>query len=274
MHNLLVGYDGSRHSEVAVRQAADLAGNTGARIHLHRAIEPSGPENLLDIGTTSDPLTALDRVDALTVEDQYTMVQDDDFPPAVTRLCEESGAVASYSVAHGTPVRTLRERSVAMDLLVLGRHGRTGRMPIGATASNVVSRPIIPTLLCRDTLIPWGDVIVAFENTPTGGRALKIAGELSNQLNVSLDVIIAENERDKLRKSEAYVTSVLRAYHIEGSQMRYEGKMSEALTRASLEYQSSIVVVPDGRYCPWPWSRSEIVRAALQFPAAMALVVP
>ena len=274
MHNLLVGYDGSRHSEVAVRQAADLAGLLGARLHLHRAIEPSGPENMADLGPASDPLAVIDRVDALTNDEHFPTLQDDEFPPAVTRACEESGAVTTFNVAHGTPIRTLRERSVAMDMLVLGRHGRSGRVPIGATASNVVSRPIIPTLLCRDTLVPWGDVIVAYENTPTGGRALKLAGELSNLLNVTLDVIIAETERDKLRKSEAYVNTVLRAYHIEGSQMRHEGKMSDALTRAALEYQSSIVVVPDGRYCPWPWSRSETVRAALQFPAAMALVVP
>jgi nucleotide-binding universal stress UspA family protein len=274
MHNLLVGYDGSRHSEVAVRQAADLASILGARLHLHRALEPTGPENLTELSPSSDPLALIDRMDALTAEDDAPRLQDDEFPATVTRACEDAGAVTSYKAVHGTPVRTLRERSVAMDLLVLGRHGRTGRLPIGATASSVVSRPIVPTLLCRDTLIPWGDVLVAYESSPHGGRALKIAADLSARLNVNLDVIIADPERDKLRKLEDYVSTVLRAYHLEGDRMRHEGKLAEALGRASLQFQSSVVVVPDGHNSPWPWSRSETLHAAIQFPAAMALVVP
>jgi nucleotide-binding universal stress UspA family protein len=216
----------------------------------------------------------MDQMDKLRGPEEAPAFEDSDGPTSALRMCEEAGVVARMETVHAMAVRALREHCVAMDMLVLGRRGTVGRREIGNTASSVVSRPIVPTLLCRDTVVPWGDVLVAYEATPTGGRALKAGAQLASDLNASLDVVIADPQREQGRRSEAYVSRALRAFHVEGHLVRHETRMAEALQRTALEYPCSVLVAPAGRNCPWPWSKSEVLNSALNYPGAMALVVP
>jgi nucleotide-binding universal stress UspA family protein len=273
MRNILVGFDKSRSALIAVSQATALASGLGARMHILQAVEQVGPGSELDLSPEDDPVAHLDRLDAMMTEPEAPLAADDDLAPAV-RICEDAKVVCTHSRRNGMAVRVLREECLAMDLLVLGRRGTIGRKVVGSTATTIVSRPIVPTLLCRDTEIPWRRALVAYEVSANGGRALKVAGELASALNMGLDVVVADVDRERGRKAAEYAGRVLRGYHLDGEFVQHQGRIAEALQSAALQFQSSVVVVPDGRNGPWPWSRSEAVLAAIEFPTALALVVP
>jgi nucleotide-binding universal stress UspA family protein len=275
MRNILLGFDGSDSATVALRQGILLAAAVGARLHLLQALEPAGPApEVADLAPADDPVSYLDRLDQMMAEDSTPPIPEDDELGAAVRICEEAGVVCTWQRLHGLAVRVLREHCPPMDLLILGRRGTIGRRLVGLTASSIVSRPLVPTLLCRDTVIPFQRLLLAYEPTPTGGRALKLAGSMGEALNIGVDVVVADTERARARRSAAQARMALRAYHVEGEVVPHEGRLSDAVQSAALEYQSSVVIVPHGRTGSWPWLRSDGVRAAIEYPTALALIVP
>jgi nucleotide-binding universal stress UspA family protein len=275
MRNILLGHDGSVSAAVALQQALLLSSTLSARLHLLQALEPVGPAaEVADLGLAEDPVSFLDRMDQMMSDDVPAPLPEDDDLAAAVRTCEEAGAVCSWKRMHGLAVRVLREHCPPMDLLILGRRGTLGRRLVGLTASSIISRPVVPTLLCRDTVIPLHRLLLAYEPTPVGGRALKLAGNIAEALNVEVDVVAADLERDRARRSVEQARTALRAYHVDGESIPHEGRLSDALQSAALEYQSSVVVVPHGRTGSWPWLRSDGVRAAIEYPTALALIVP
>lgn len=275
MRNILLGFDGSDSATVALQQAILLSSAVGARLHLLQAVEPVGSASeIADLGLPDDPVSYLDRLEQMMTEDSTPSIPEDDELAAAVRNCEDAGVVCTWQRLHGLAVRVLREHCPPMDLLILGRRGTLGRRLVGLTAASIISRPVVPTLLCRDTVIPVRRLLLAYEPTPTGGRALKLAGSLAEALNLEVDVVAADMERERARRSAAQARMALRAYHVEGEVVPHEGRLSEALQSAALEYQSSVVIVPHGRTGSWPWLRSDGVRAAIEYPTALALVVP
>jgi nucleotide-binding universal stress UspA family protein len=277
MKNILVGLDTSRRSQVAVEQALDLAAPLNARVHLLQAIEPAGPVAPLELGTPADPLAVIDRNSAMASDpdDAPAPVKDDDDAAAAIRLCHEANVPCTYQCPHGMAPRLLREHSIAMDLLVMGRRGTTARRAVGATATAILAAPPAPVLMCREMPATVDRALLAYEPSAAGGRALKLAGSLCTELNIGLDVVVAGQGRREAARVLDQAMKVLRAYHVEGEQMQYQGKPAEALQTAALELASSIIVVPHHQSCPLVMRKpSETVRAALDFPTAMALVVP
>lgn len=272
MHNILVGLDSSRSAETALRQAIAVAEGLNSRLHLLRAIEPVGPGSEAVIDQPDDPISILDRVDAMMEEDELGLPSDDDELAAALRLCEDAGVACSYQRLHGMAPHVLREQCVAMDLLVLGRRGAIARKPLGSTTTSLLLHPIVPTLLCREETVPWRRLLLAYDGSPAGGRALKLAGGLASGLNVDLDVLVAEPERQRVSHALDYAKRALRAYHVEGEFVQHRGRIVEFLQGAALELQSSAVVVPDGH--TRLWQRSATVNAAIKLPGCLTLVVP
>jgi len=274
MFNLLVGLDGSRHSETALRQTLALADDVGARLHLLQAIEPIGPENAIDLSPGDDPLSILDRNEAMTAEGEDMALNGDDDLGTAQRICDDAGVACRCWRQSGMATRVLLEQSLAMDMLVLGRRGAVSRSMIGRTATSILRRPVVPTLLCQEDVVPWNRMLLVFEPTAAGGRALKLAGGLASELNAELDVLYAGPSKDQVRKSLHYAKNVLRAYHVEGEFVAERGSNVSALRSTALDLQSSVVITPDRPCGTWPWVRSELVRSAVDYPGAMTLVVP
>ena len=274
MYNLLVGLDGSRHSETALRQTLALADGVGARLHLLQAVEPIGPENMIDLTPRDDPLSILDRNDAMVAEQTDGVLPGDDDLGAAQRMCEDAGVPCRCQRQNGMASRVLLEQSLAMDLLVLGRRGAVSKTLGGRTAASILRRPLVPTLLCQDDLVPWRQMLLVYEPTAAGGRALRLAGGLASELNIGLDVLHAGPSRDQVRRGLQYAKNVLRAYHVDGEFLAERGTSASALRGAALDLHSSVVIAPDHRCSTWPWVRSETVRSAIDYPGAMALVVP
>ncbi len=278
MRNILIGYDGSRGAEAALAQGVSIADGLQARVRLVQAVEPVGVLEHGDVEVSNEvsnePLDVLDRADKAYLGDEEPALPEDEDGRAAVLACEEAGVVCYWSRLHGMATRVLSEQSLAMDMLVLGRHGTTGRSAVGRTAAGIVFRPLIPTFLCKDEVMPLSRLLLAYETSVCGGRALKTAGELASGLNLGLDIVVADSNRRRGETTLAYVRDALRAYHVEGEYVHHRGTPSEAIQSAALELQSSVLVVSDGCRGMWPWSKSPRVRAAVEFPGAPCLIVP
>ena len=251
-----------------------MAEGTSARVHFLHAIEPVGPSDELEVRASDDPLSVLDRHDAMMAGDEDVPLGEDDELGIAAHICEDAGVVCTFRRQHGMATRVLQEQCVAMDLLVLGRQGTIGRRAIGATASRIISQPVVPTLLCREEVVPLDRVLLVFESSPSGGRALRTAADLCSSLDLGLDVVVADANKLGRRNTIQAARRALRAYNVSGEDLLHKGRSSEAIRSAALEFQSSMVVVPDGHSRRWPPGRSEVVTAAVECPGTVAMVVP
>lgn len=274
MRNILVGMDGSRSADTALRQALGLCVEPRTRLHLVHAVELGGPDTDLDLGEPGDPLAILDRSEAISDDGEQVPPADDDELAAAVRMCEDAGVTCTHQRLHGPAWSALRDQAPAMDALIIGRRGHASSKSLGGNAAALVARPIVPTVLCREEIVPWERLLLAFEHSAAGGRALKFAGDLAAGLNVALDVLVAAPEREPGARTLTYAQKALRAYHLDGEFVQHRGRTPEVLQSAALELNSAVVAVPAGPARTWPGARSATVTAALDLPGALVIVVP
>jgi nucleotide-binding universal stress UspA family protein len=142
LQTILVPLDGSTLAEGALGRAAELAGDTGARLLLLRAVEASA-------------LLGTDRVDA-----EVRLVRDaEEYLAAVSARARAMGARnVATSVWYGAPAWAIPEaaRAYGADLIVMTTHGRSGlgRLILGSVAEQVLRATTAPILLLRDVRAP------------------------------------------------------------------------------------------------------------------------
>lgn len=129
---ILVPVDGTAPSLAALEHAAALARDYAARIHV------------LQIVQARDPLAASARAELDRATDS-----------AVERAELELGhSVARSTVAAEDPVRAIVEQASegGADLVVMGTHGRPGRMHalLGSVAEGVIRNAPCPVMTVRD----------------------------------------------------------------------------------------------------------------------------
>jgi universal stress protein A len=143
LHRILVPTDFSTHSRNALRYAAAFADRFGAELHLLHVVQDLAlfvPDTVAVSPVAAPPL---DRLTAAVRE-------------ALLREVRESGLegrAVCLEVREGTPfeeiVRYAREKAV--DLIVLGTHGRTGlaHVLLGSVSEKVVRKAPCPVLTVR-----------------------------------------------------------------------------------------------------------------------------
>jgi len=134
---LLVGQDGSKQSEVAVRWAAGVAARLGTPLHIVRAWSlSSAPRPASSTGGYVPPMTDFE---AAVLERLQHDVDKMGLGPEVDVHCH---------VVHGPAGRRLLEAAAHAELLVIGSRGAGGFMGLrfGSTADQVVRharRPVV-----------------------------------------------------------------------------------------------------------------------------------
>ncbi|POG54904.1 universal stress protein [Haloferax marisrubri] len=135
---ILVPTDGSKAAERAIDHALDLAKTYDARIHALYVVDTSIYTSL-DAGADV-VIDALEREgDAATRH--------------VSEAAEEAGIEVQAEVVTGTAYRSIREYidDHAIDLVVMGTHGRTGlsHYLLGSVTERVVRTSPVPVLTIR-----------------------------------------------------------------------------------------------------------------------------
>ncbi len=134
---ILLPTDGSEGNNRAVRQAIDLAAETGAELHVLFVVEemPYAPE-MMD-----------DRVEARLREIGEEAIEE------IRRQADDAGVELRTGIEEGVPHRSILEYTDAegIDLVVMGTHGRSGldRYLLGSVTERVVRGAKVPVLTVR-----------------------------------------------------------------------------------------------------------------------------
>jgi nucleotide-binding universal stress UspA family protein len=140
---IVVGVDGSPHSEVALRWAIGQARLTGRQVDA--VISWTMP---VDYGIgTAGAIAAYDWEGVATTTLKETVAQAVD-PSDADRV--------SQRVVMGHPAKVLLDAAADADLLVVGSRGRGGfkGMLLGSVSQHVVARAACPVVVIRDPATP------------------------------------------------------------------------------------------------------------------------
>lgn len=178
---LVVGYDGSQESEVAVRWAATEARTRGSAldvVHVWGLIEPGRT------GAGGSRATVLAHVHAIAEE-------------GVTYAREAAPGVAARAfVANGPPAPVLVDCAKGARTIVLGRHGsgRLSRARLGSVSAGVLHHAPCPVAVVPDQIrvhLSQAPVVVGFDGSPGAFGALEAACDHARVHGVDVTVVTA-----------------------------------------------------------------------------------
>ena len=185
MVDILVGYDGSPDAQAAVRWALDEAGRTGAAVCLAHAAGWTKAERLVPgPGPVLKP-----REETRREADELVRAAVNDATVALP------GVPVHGEVLEGGAASSLRERSAAASLLVLGGRGRGGftGLLLGSTTATLATHAHCPVVVVRgvdpDSGTRPGPVLVGVDGSAHAQSALRFAAEQAATRNVPLRVL-------------------------------------------------------------------------------------
>lgn len=279
VRNIVVGYDGSHSSDVAVEQAITLAKLTGGRIYFATVatateadLSPEAPGAEPDLAEMAmEPPAATGLEQDRDAFEQPLSVED------IHRRCQELHIVCEDERLFGRhPGARLLRRSWLAELLVIGRgdERRPGRP--GPNTTYLLSELVAPTLVCGRKYIDVRSVLIPYKLSVRGGRALSFAARLCAALNAELEVLICEPKRVEAHEAREAAEKFLRAYHIESTTDVSLTPPHEAVRSAAMDRDSSLVIIPGAhkRNYLFPWQRNETLWRALEVPGAAVLAYP
>jgi nucleotide-binding universal stress UspA family protein len=179
---IVVGVDFSSESEVAARQATEIARHTGSElvlVHCGDTVElPELGENATQAGREAFELYRAALARALAADRERLA--------ALRERLSGQGPIVSQLMSEGLPDGALHRAAeeLAADLIVVGTHGRTGLrwFMLGSVAEHVVRSSSVDVLVARGEGAGRGGfqrILVATDFTPPAERALDRALELA-----------------------------------------------------------------------------------------------
>ncbi len=273
--NILVGYDESRPAQVALAQAIDLAEATSGRIRLLAVRTEEGPAPQPELAADSG---IVDMVEVGLDEDELE-TEAAGAPPFVEQARTElaaAGLGGSIRMASSwQPAACLREEADLADLLVVGRSRAHSGGQVGRTTRNLLKSHLpCPLLICTNQYLPITSILLVYWPGPRGGRAVSLAAQLAATLNIDLDTVVTAPGRRAPRRERARVELALLAYHTEGEVVAISEAPAEAVLTAGLQYNPSLLVIPEPSLLRWPWQLAPLYSSALELPDTLLLIVP
>ena len=267
---VVVGYDGSTSSRVAVDAGAARARALGVPLLLVCSIE---------------------MAEAATAE-MFLQSARDTLAAAADR-CRASGVgEVRTATMVGSATAALLEVAEPGDLLVVGTHGHrpVARVLLGSTSSSLVTLARQPVLVARaGTAGPEAPVVVGVDGSPSSVEAVQVAAREADRAGVPLRAVIAvppvvdaagftsgPDER-RLQEAEAAVAEAVAGLHERYPDLQVERLVNQthpvvALVRASR--QAGLVVVGSrGRGTLRSVLLGSVSREVVQRAAASVLVV-
>jgi nucleotide-binding universal stress UspA family protein len=140
MNSIVVGTDGSSGAEAAVRKVIELAGGSGATIHLVCAYPGRSTLERLGLTAKTDPIDMRGVAADVIARDE--------------RRFEEAGFKVETHAQEGDPAETLISIATEKkaELIAIGSHGTTGmkRFALGSVASKLSHHAPTSVLVVRE----------------------------------------------------------------------------------------------------------------------------
>lgn len=179
---IVVGFDGSPNSELALDHAAATAARRGARLTVLTAYRVPLPLYLDYV-----PLPTPTEEDA-AAENARRLLE-----AAGRRLAGHVGDVR-YETVQGDSTGALAEASVAAQMLVIGARGRGGFLGLvmGSVSTTLPSHAKCPTVVVPAEVAPSdGPVVAGVDGSPHGRRAALHAAQEARERGTSLVLVTA-----------------------------------------------------------------------------------
>lgn len=190
-HRIAVGVDFAPESDLAARQALDLARRDGSEVVLVHVI----PTLDLPPMRGDGPASATRALSAYRAYLKEQRASDDRRLADLTEQLSDQGVAVSHVLSEGFPDSGLCEAAGALgaSLTVVGTHGRTGLrwFLLGSVAQRVIQLASSDVLVARGEGAArggYGRVLVATDFSPGSARALALARTLAAE-DGQIDVV-------------------------------------------------------------------------------------
>ena len=223
IRRILVAMDASQHSQAALDAAANVAALLDAEL-VGMFIEDI---NLLRVAQlpfvreVSFPVAETREIDVGKME-KYWRMQATLARRQLIELANQKKIEWSFYIERGSVSDRLLTASLDMDLLAIGRLGRSLSRPIslGSTARTVLERGKLSLLLMQNEVDLDQPISVVFDGSHTAFRALKIASSLA-QRSGSLRVLVWADDLKLAQRYKSQIVDQLREEELEISYRRF-----------------------------------------------------
>lgn len=211
MKRYLVPFDGSEHSEAALRYACQFArGVDGELTVIFIADERAVANPIFDltvlalqgIGTLGD---LIPREKARLELQAKLLVRGEEILKGISEWEELSQSAENpvkyqTSVVVASPPDYLVEKSADYDVLFMGLYGEMHSFKgglWGGTSEAVIRKGASPVLIATSEYKPFSSLIVGFDNRPRSRQALAWAGLISENMKIPVTVLTCESDKSK-----------------------------------------------------------------------------
>ncbi len=248
IRSLLVAYDGSHGSRIALQHAVDVASRCEARIALLTGTKGAETDaELLQDGQVDPVMLAQD----LPEPDEETALPSemDEALSQAAELCRELTVRCVACPAYGDVTLALIHRSRLSDLVFIGRDalpGPTTHVASARTARRVAAGASCPVVVTPRQYETIRSTVAVCPPAEVGARVLKSAVELAAALQVKLEALLIAQDPKAVRRWAKEVKRYMVDHGQEASVTVRRPPLAQQLTSMLSDRQSPLVVVPRG----------------------------
>jgi nucleotide-binding universal stress UspA family protein len=160
--------------------------------------------------------------------------------------CEARGVPFTGRIEEGEIPQTICEVAHTVDIIVMGKHGRTpqqSRQAIGSVISSVIRNAIRPVIVVPESYQKIESVIVAYDGSRQASHALMMATDFVTLYNVPLHVLTASDSTKEREFINAEAMKYLSHHSILAEPILASNDPKEAIIAAASVRQNSIVIM-------------------------------
>ncbi|HLI50325.1 MAG TPA: universal stress protein [Thermomicrobiaceae bacterium] len=177
---ILLATDGADDARLAARAAADLAGRSGAELHLVHAWSIAPPVAYpYELSVPDLPQILEDNAREILAEEGR-------------QIADAGGKVTQQHLLQGRPAEMVVDlsQSIGADLIVVGSrgHGAVGRLILGSVAEGIVRCSRCPILVVRGGPKAWPPtrLVIGTDGSPEADQATELALTIAVLIHASL----------------------------------------------------------------------------------------
>ncbi|MGD9496084.1 MAG: universal stress protein [Armatimonadota bacterium] len=239
MKAIMVGVDGSAHSEVAVRYAVEIADLAGATVVGLASVaadyqgEVPAEEHRAE---EREALKALPR----TVIEWFQKALDE-----CAETCATADVRFTATMLAGEPGQVIADEAQACDMVVLGARGRRahGLDLLGDTAQRVIRTCIKPVLVVREQYKPIARVLVGYDGSPASGHAVEWAADLAAAGNWQVVLVTGAPSRSSLAEGADYAARLIQTRGVNPEVVLVRGDAPSIIFEQAKEHEPDLIAV-------------------------------